>query len=335
MGVKILKRVHAGNLVRFGADKPDVLVLSADLTSSCEADAFRDAYPDRFFSMGIAEQNMVAFGGGLAREGFVPYIHTFAVFLYRRALDQIAMSVAYPNLPVKLVGFLPGVTTPGGATHQALEDIAVMRALPNMSVLEVGDATEVENVLQIAYDIPGPVYIRMLRGELPRIFQTPMAFGKARILAEGDDLIIVTSGLCTEEALRTVTVLQNNGVEAALYHVSTLKPFDYPEIFEHIARSRWGAISLENHTIVGGLGSCLAEGMAERGIGKRLIRLGIRDRFLHGASRPYLMREYGIDAAALLRAVERAAGKTLAVCAGDLGEGFLPALHSDAKPDAL
>ena len=333
--MEIVKRVHADNLVRFGADKPDVLVLSADLTSSCEADAFRDAYPDRFFSMGIAEQNMVAFGGGLAREGFVPFIHTFAVFLYRRALDQIAMSVAYPNLPVKLLGFLPGVTTPGGATHQALEDTAVMRGLPNMTVLEVGDATEVENVLRIAYDIDGPVYIRMLRGELPRLFGTPMEFGKARKLTEGDDLVIVTAGLCTEEALRTVRALRNNGVEAALYHVSTLKPFDYPEIMEHIARSRWGAISLENHTVMGGLGSCLAEGMAERGIGKKLIRLGIRDRFLHGASRPYLMREYGMDAAALLNAVERASGKKLTVRDGELGEVFLPALHSDAKPEAL
>lgn len=333
--MEILKRVHANNLVRFGADKPDVLVLSADLTSSCEADSFRDAYPERFFSMGIAEQNMVAFGGGLAREGFVPFIHTFAVFLYRRALDQIAMSAAYPNLPVKLVGFLPGVTTPGGATHQALEDAAVMRALPNMTVLETGDATEVENVLQIAYDIPGPVYIRMLRGELPRLFQTPMKFGEARKLTDGDDLVIVTAGLCTEEALRTVKVLQTNGVEAALYHISTLKPFNYPEIFDNIARSRWGVISLENHTIIGGLGSCLAEGMAERGIGKKLIRLGIQDRFLHGASRSYLMREYGMDAAALLGAVERAAGRKLTFRKEDLGEVFLPALHSDAKPEAL
>ena len=118
------------------------------------------------------------------------------------------MSAAYPNLPVKLVGFLPGVTTPGGATHQAIEDIAVMRALPNMTVLETGDATEVENVLQIAYEMDGPVYIRMLRGELPRLFSEPMQFGKARKLTEGDDLVLVSSGLCTEECLRTVKVLE-------------------------------------------------------------------------------------------------------------------------------
>ena len=171
--------------------------------------------------------------------------------------------MTYPNLPVKMIGFLPGVTTPGGATHQAIEDIALMRALPNMTVLEVGDATEVENVLQIAYDIPGPVYVRMLRGELPRLFHTPMELGKARQLTEGDDLVIVSSGLCTEEALRAVKVLESNGLKAAMYHISTLKPFDYPEITENIARSRYGVISLENHTVLGGLGTCLAESMTQ------------------------------------------------------------------------
>ncbi len=333
--MEIRKRVHAQNLVQWAKNKPEVLVLSADLTSSCEADSFRDTYPGRFFSMGIAEQNMLGFAGGLAREGFVPFVHTFAVFIYRRALDQIAMSVAYPNLPVKMIGFLPGVTTPGGATHQAIEDTAVMRALPNMTVLEVGDATEVENVLQIAYDIPGPVYVRMLRGEVPRLFHTPMELGKARKLTEGDDLVIVSSGLCAEECLRAVKVLETNGIQAAIYHISTLKPFQYPEIIDHIAHSRYGVISLENHTVVGGLGTCLAEAMAEAGVGKKLIRLGIQDQFLHGASRGYLMREYGMDVTALLSAVERAVGKPLLIREEDVGQVFLPAALSDAKPEAL
>ena len=125
--MEILSRVHATNLVRWAKDKPEVLVLSADLTSSTEIDLFRDAYPDRFLSMGVAEQNMLSFAGGLAREGFFPFVHTFAVFIYRRAYDQIAMSVAYPNLPVRMFGFLPGVTSPSGASHQAIEDIALMR----------------------------------------------------------------------------------------------------------------------------------------------------------------------------------------------------------------
>ncbi|MCR4907897.1 MAG: transketolase [Lachnospiraceae bacterium] len=333
--MEILKRVHAKNLVKWAKNKPEVLVLSADLTSSCEADAFRDTYPDRFFSMGIAEQNMLSFAGGLAREGFVPYVHTFAVFIYRRALDQIAMSVAYPNVPVKMIGFLPGVTTPGGATHQAIEDTAIMRSLPNMTVLEVGDATEVENVLDVSYKIPGPVYVRMLRGELPRIFKTPMEFKKARKLSEGKDLVIVSAGICTEEMLRAVKVFEKNGLEVSMYHISTLKPFEYPEIIESIKKSKYGVISMENHTIIGGLGSCLAECMAEEGVGKKLYRIGIEDSFLHGASRPYLMKEYGIDVHALLKTVEKATKKKLKYKEEDLGEVFIPQLHSDAKAEAL
>ncbi len=333
--MEILKRVHAKNLVKWAKNKPEVLVLSADLTSSCEADAFRDTYPDRFFSMGIAEQNMLGFAGGLAREGFIPYIHTFAVFIYRRALDQIAMSVAYPNLPVKMIGFLPGVTTPGGATHQAIEDTAIMRSLPNMTVLEVGDATEVENVLDVAYKIPGPVYVRMLRGELPRIFQTPMKFKEARKLSEGKDLVVVSAGICTEEVLRATRVFEKNGLEVSVYHISTLKPFDYPELMKDIKKSKYGVITMENHTVIGGLGSCVAECMAEEGLGKKLYRIGIADSFLHGASRPYLMKEYGIDVHALLTTVEKAVGKKLKYTEKDLGEVFIPALHSDAKPEAL
>lgn len=333
--MKIESRVHARNLVKWAADKPEVLVLSADLTSSCEADAFRDTYPDRFFSMGIAEQNMLGFAGGLAREGFLPLVHTFAVFIYRRAYDQIAMSVAYPNLPVILVGFLPGVCTPGGATHQAIEDIGVMRSLPNMTVLETGDAAEVESVLDVARSVGGPVYIRMLRGEMPRIFDTPMEFGKARNLSHGEDVVLVTSGLCTEEALRATRVLEKNGVGVEHFHLSTIKPFDYPEILEAIAASRYGVITMENHSVLGGVGSYVAEAMAERGIEKKLRRIGFQDTFLHGASRKYLMHEYGIDVYALLAAVEELTGKTLAVEESELAEAFLPALHSLAKPEAL
>ncbi len=333
--MEVLKRVHANNIVKWAKNKKDVVVLSADLTSSCEADAFRDKYPDRFFSMGIAEQNMLGFAGGLAREGFVPFIHTFAVFIYRRALDQIAMSVAYPNLPVKMVGFLPGVTTPGGATHQAIEDTAIMRSLPNMTVLEVGDATEVESVLDVAYKIPGPVYIRMLRGEIPKLFKTKMEFKKARKLSDGKDLVVVSAGICTEEMLRAAKVFEKNKLKVTMYHISTLKPFEYPELMKDIAASKYGVITMENHTVIGGLGSCVAESMAEEGIGKKLYRVGIQDMFLHGASRPYLMKEYGIDVHALLNTVEKATGKKLKYKEEDLGEVFIPALHSDAKAEAL
>jgi len=189
--VPIVTRPHVENFIRWSADKPEVVVLSADLTNSCEVGKWRDTYPERFFSMGMAEQNMLGFAGGLAREGFEPWLHTFAVFLYRRPLDQLQMSIAYPNLRVRLVGFLPGITTPGGVTHQAIDDIAVMRAIPNMTILETGDATEVESVLDVAHAIDGPVYIRMLRGEVPRLFpeDEPFALDRARVLSLAGETI--------------------------------------------------------------------------------------------------------------------------------------------------
>ena len=335
--MQILSKVHSRNLIEWAKDKPEVLVLSADLTSSTEIDLFRDTYPDRFISLGIAEQNMLSFAGGLAREGFIPLVHTFAVFIYRRAYDQIAMSVAYPNLPVKMFGFLPGITTPGGATHQAIEDISVMRSLPNLTILECGDATEVESVLDVAYAIPGPVYIRMLRGEIPRLFgrEEPMQFGKARTLSAGNDLLLLTSGICTEEALRAIPALQRRGVSIQHMHISTLKPFVDPAVIEAAAQARYGVITLENHSVIGGLGTIMAEQLAEAGLGRPLIRLGLQDTFAHGASRAYLMREYGLDAPALVGAVAKLLRTDLTIPEAELSEAYVAPVHSEAKAEAL
>jgi transketolase len=336
-GLEILSRVHAKNLVKWATDKPKVLVLSADLTSSTEIDLFRDTYPDRFLSMGIAEQNMLSFAGGLAREGFIPFVHTFAVFMYRRAYDQIAMSVAYPNLPVRMIGFLPGVTTPGGATHQAIEDVAVMRALPNMTILECGDATEVESVLDVVERIDGPVYVRMLRGEIPRLFDksSPMEFGKARVLSEGTDVVVLSSGIMTEEAMRAVQALRKRGASIRHMHISTLKPFDDASVRDVIAESRHGVITMENHTIIGGLGSIIAEQMAEAGIAKRLSRIGLRDTFSHGASMQYLLKEHGMDALSLIHQVETMTGERFGVSEDELSATHISPVHSTAKAEAL
>lgn len=335
--MEILSRVHARNLVAWAKDRPEVLVLSADLTSSTEIDLFRQTYPDRFLSMGMTEQNMMSFAGGLAREGFFPFVHTFAVFIYRRALDQIAMSVAYPNVPVRMFGFLPGIMTPGGATHQAIEDIAVMRALPNLTVLECGDATDVESVLDVAQSVAGPVYVRMLRGEIPRLFPQaePMRLGRARRLSAGTDITLLSSGICTEEAMRATHALGLRGVSVEHLHVSTLKPFDDPTVVESISRARLGVITMENHTVLGGLGTAVAETMAEHGIGRRLVRLGLPDQFAHGASQQYLMREYRLDATALVEEVENLLGTRLDIGADDLSAVRRNPVHSDAKAEAL
>jgi transketolase len=305
--MEFVLRPHAKNMVRFAADKPEILVLSADLTSSCEADDFRDAYPERFFAFGLAEQNMIGFAAGLAREGFFPYVHTFAVFICRRPFDQVAMSIGYPNLPVRLIGFLPGVTTPGGATHQAVDDVALMRVIPNMTILECGDATDVESALEVAQAVDGPVYVRMLRGEVPRLFEQrqPMRINTARVLSEGRDVALLSTGICTEQAVRAQRALSRRGVSIRHLHISTIKPFDDPQILEAVENVRFGVIAVENHSVIGGLGSAVAEIMAERGVSKKLIRLGLKDVYAHGASRRYLMRKYGLDAPAITRAVEK------------------------------
>jgi transketolase len=335
--MEILSKIHARNLVEWAKNRPEVLVLSADLTSSTEADLFQKAYPERFFSFGLAEQNMMSAAGGLAREGFLPFIHTFAVFIYRRAYDQLVDSVAYPNLPVRMVGFLPGITTPGGITHQAIEDVAMLRAVPNMTILEVGDATEIETVLDVTLDIPGPIYLRMLRGEVPRLFakSEPFKLNQVRELSKGKDITLFSSGICTEEAMRAMAILKQRGVSIHHMHVSTLKPFTDPAILDASAQARLGVITMENHTIVGGLGSAVAEILADHGIGKRLKRIGLKDTFAHGASRPYLMREYELDALALVHAVEEMVGHDLDITETDLQTVRLEAVHSTAKAEAL
>jgi transketolase len=300
-------RPHVENFIAWAKDKPEVVVLSADLTNSCEIGLWRDTYPDRFFSLGMAEQNMLSFAGGMAREGYTPWVHTFSVFLYRRAYDQLAMSIAYPNLRVRLLGFLPGLTTPGGVTHQAIEDVAVLRATPNMTVLETGDATEVETVLDVAQAVDGPVYVRMLRGRIPRIFprDDPFVLDRVRLLSDGEDITLFSAGIETEEAMVAVSALAQRGVGVRHVHVSTHKPFTDPEILHSIRQARRGVVTVENHTVVGGLGSAVAEVMAAAGVAKPLVRVGLQDTYAHGASRPYLLAEYGMDALGIVRAIER------------------------------
>ncbi len=337
MSFEIVARPHQDNFLQWAADKPEVVVLSADLTNSCEVGVFRDAYPDRFYSMGMAEQNMLSVAAGMAREGLEPWLHTFSVFLYRRPLDQLQMSVAYPALPVRLVGFLPGITTPGGVTHQAIEDIAVLRAVPNMTILEVGDATEVESVIDVAHTIDGPVYIRQLRGEVSRIFpkEEPMVLNSARKLSSGTDVALMTSGIMTEEALRALPLITQRGVSVEHLHISTLKPFTDPQVLESMSRVSKGVITMENHSIVGGLGSAVAEVMAENGVGAKLSRIGIPDTYAHGASQKYLMAELGLDARALVTRVEQAVGESLNITDEELTEARIVDVHSSAKAEAL
>ena len=314
---------------------PEVLCLSADLTSSCEIDGFRDKYPDRFVSLGMAEQNMLSFAGGLGLAGYRPFVHTFGVFLYRRPYDQLMASIAYPRRKVRLMGFLPGVTTPGGMTHQAIEDVSVMRSIPNMSILETGDATEVESICEAADSIDGPVYCRVLRGSVPRLFDTPIKVGEMRVLGEGEDILVVTAGIATEEALRARGALEKAGVSIRHLHLHTIKPFDEQAMLDHMASVKGGVITLENHVVTGGIGSLMAEIVADNGLAKRVVRLGLKDTYAHGGSRPYLMKYYGLDATALVRGVETLMGERFGVTDDDLEAVRVEAVHSSVKAEAL
>ena len=233
------------------------------------------------------------------------------------------------------MGFLPGVTTPGGMTHQAIEDVAVMRSIPNMTILETGDATEVESICEAADSIDGPVYCRVLRGTVPRLFDTPIEVGRMRELSLGDDVLIVTSGITTEEALRARGALEAAGVSVRHLHLNTIKPFDATAMLDHIGSVRRGVVTLENHVTEGGIGSLVAEIMADNGMGKRLVRLGLRDTYAHGGSRPYLMKYYGLDATALVAGVGRLLGVDLGIGEDQLAAARVEAVHSKEKAEAL
>ena len=320
--MKIEVNTHSKNMLRMAKEHPEIVVMSADLGSSCEIKEFQQQYPDRYFSMGIAEQNMCSWAAGMAREGFRPFIHTFAVFLYRRILDQLEMSVAYPNLPVVFLGFVPGITTPGGVTHQSTNDVGVLRTVPNLAIFDIGDATEIEGVLDLAYKYNGPVYIRMLRKEVPRLFPAnePIQFNHARVLSEGTDITLLSSSICTEEAMRATAALRAKGVSIQHLHVSTLKPFSDPLVVEACQKAKYGVVTIENGTVIGGLGSATADLMAEHGIGKKLVKVGLQDTYAHGASKMYLLKHYHMDAMTLIGEVEKLMGKDLGITEKDVEE---------------
>ncbi len=320
--MKIETNTHSKNIINWASKHPEAVVLSADLGSSCEISEFKKVYPDRYFSLGIAEQNMVSWAAGLAREGFRPFLHTFGVFLYRRVLDQLEMSVAYPNLPVTFVGFLPGIMTPGGVSHQSINDVAVLRSIPNLTIIDIGDATEIESVLPIADDVNGPVYIRMLRKDVPRLFPAdePMELNKGRLLSSGTDITIFSSSVCTEEAMRATKVLEEKGLSIQHVHISTLKPFTDPLVVESLKKAKYGVVTIENHTTIGGLGDAVSSVAAENGLSVRINKVGINDTYTHGASKMYLMKKYGLDAMTLIKAIEDLTGQHYDIKETDLEE---------------
>lgn len=281
-----------------------IVCLSGDLTRQCEVDLFRDALPERFINAGMAEANMIGIAGGLARGGHIPFVHTFGVFATRRAYDQVAMAVAYPNLPVRIVGFMPGLSSPGGPSHQATDDVALMRALPNMTVIDVADAVETTHAVRAIVDHPGPVYLRLKRGEIPVLFDHAHDFrlDRAQVLAPGTDVALVASGMMLSVAISAATTLADHGVSAAIVNVPVLKPLDAATVTGVCTGAR-AVVTVENHSIVGGLGSAVAEALAEAGLGRPLRRIGVPDTFAEGArTAAYLFDRYGMSTQAVIAA---------------------------------
>jgi transketolase len=303
MSTETVSRPFGRALVEYGTRNDRVVVVTNDLTNSCEADEFRAAFPDRYISMGMAEQNLAGVLSGLAREGMIPVYPTFAVFATRRPYEQIALNIAYPALPVRIFGFLPGLSTPGGVTHQSIDDLGLMSMLPNMTVLEVGDATEVETVWDAIDDIPGPVYCRMLRGLVPRRFDSPLRFGEVRELAQGRDVLLITTGLMTGPAMEVVRRAHTAGVGVRHVHVSTIKPLPAEQLARAIAEVDYGVVTVENHLIAGGLGAAVAGLIAEHGLGRPLVRVGLDDTFATGGEMSYLLDRFGLGPADVADAI--------------------------------
>ena len=301
-------RYYGETLLALARENPAIVCLSADLSSSTETDLFRDTFPERFYLPGIAEANMVGLAGGLARSGLQPWIHTFCVFATRRPYDQVAMQLAYPRSDAKLVGFLPGLATILGVSHQAIDDVALMRALPNMTIIEPSGPAQVPAAVRAAAAHRGPVYLRLLRASAALPEGTPMeplALGRIQPLHAGRDVLLLASGVSVAQAREARTLLAQHGIDAGVANVHTLKPLD-EDFVRDAARQHRLLVTVENHSIVGGLGSAVAEVLAESGGGARLLRLGVRDRFAQGASLAWLFREHGLDATGISTRVRSA-----------------------------
>ena len=261
--------------------------------------AFKDEIPERFFMEGISEQNIIGMAAGLAMEGRIPYVNTIATFITRRCYEQNVIDIGLHNLNVRLIGNGGGfVYAPLGPTHQAIDDIAIMRAIPNMTVIAPADAEEMRRLMPLTVDHQGPIYIRLAKGYDPIVTndKIPFAIGKALPVREGRDALIVTTGITLKIAFRASEVLSAAGIEAAILHVPTVKPMDTKALLEFVKPVN-AIVTLEEHTIMGGLGSAVAETIAEAGFDdvKKFKRIGIPDVFAEGyGSQDDLMEKYGI-----------------------------------------
>jgi transketolase len=307
--MKALRDVFGDTLVSLGSSDPNVLVLDADLANSTKADKFAKMYPGRFLQMGIAEQNFVGVAVGLASLGYVPWLSTFTVFFTHRALDPIRMLVAQTHANVKIgaayAGVLTGLT---GKTHHDVQDLAIMRAMPDMTVVAPADAIEGEAIIRWATEYEGPVYVRLARDASPDVFDQQYRFvpGKTILLKEGSDVLLISTGPQSVRCLQAAELLHGQGISAGVLHVPSIKPVNKEEIVSAAEKAKL-VVTVEEHTIYGGLGGLVAEVLSEVSP-RRVVRFGIDDRWGESAPNDYLLDLFQLSAPRLSERVQRLVG---------------------------
>jgi len=294
--------VYGKTLVELGKQNKDIVVLDADLSSSTRTSLFAKEFPGRFFNFGVAEQNMMAAAAGLAACAKTVFVSTFAIFASGRAWDQVRNSICYSNLNVKIVATHAGISVgPDGASHQALEDIALMRVIPNMNIIVPCDGPQTAEAVIAAFNTAGPFYIRLGRPKVPTLENKgKFELGKAQVLAEGNDIAIIACGIMVAEALEAVKNLAKQGIKARLINVHSLRPIDTQAILKASQETR-GLIVCEEHNIIGGLGSCVDEIVAENNP-TRVMRIGIRNRFGQSGEPSQLLKEYNLTSSDIEKA---------------------------------
>jgi transketolase len=301
-----LREAFGRALVQAGGQRDDFLVLDADVAGGTGTHHFKHAFPARFLDFGIAEQNMMAAAAGIAATGLVPVVTTFAVFASMRALEQLRTFVAYPRLPVKVAGSHCGLDVgPDGATAQALEDLAITRAIPNLAVVVPADPVEMAAAVDAILDHPGPVYLRTGRSPVPTLFGAGhrFALGRAQVLEDGDDVTLVAAGTMVHRTLAAAAALRREGIRARVVNCPTLKPLDAGCLVESAART--GAIvTAEDHSVIGGLGGAVAEALAIRSP-VPMAMVGVRDRFGASGDPEALARPFGVTADDVVAAARR------------------------------
>jgi transketolase len=295
-------------LVKAAEENPAIVGLTADLGKYTDMHIFAKAFPERFFQMGMAEQLLLGAAAGMAQTGLVPFASTYSVFAARRAYDFLALDAAEPNLNVNVVGGLPGLTTGYGPSHQATEDMAIFRGMPNLTIVDPCDSLDIEQAVPQLAASEGPTYLRLLRGNVPTVldeYDYTFELGKAKVLRGGADVVFVSSGLMTMRALVAAKELAKHHVDVAVVHAPTIKPFDTETVLRELNTDRL-AVTLENHSVVGGLFETVASAVVQSGVSKRVVPIALPDEFLQAGALPTLHDRYGLSVA---RIVEKVLGE--------------------------